>query len=137
MNEDILVIVLKVLEVSSVSAMITHSSMPKRDPSSIIGSHHLLKRSAIDSVFLPPKDLFNLFRLKNSIPIELCHQLPRPPPPTLQAVKFVARSRLSNESFNEGGGGCHIFFPVLGGDDTKIAPPGDMFDQPSGKMSRF
>ena len=80
MNEDILVIVLKILEVSSVSTMIMHSSMPNRDPSNIIGSHHLLKRSAIDSVFLRPKDLFNLFRLKNSIPIELCHQLPRPPP---------------------------------------------------------
>ena len=55
MNEDKLITVLKALEVSSVSAMITHSSLPKRDPSSFIGAHHLLERSAIDSVFLPQK----------------------------------------------------------------------------------
>ena len=36
-----------------------------------------------------------------------------------------------------GGGewGGHKFVPVLGGDDTKIAPPGDIFDQPLGEMS--
>ena len=29
------------------------------------------------------------------------------------------------------------FVPVLGGDATKIAPPGDMFDQSGGEMSSF
>ena len=33
-----------------------------------------------------------------------------------------------------GGGGCHNFVPVLGGDGTKIAPPGDLFDQPADEM---
>ena len=31
--------------------------------------------------------------------------------------------------------GCNNFVPVLGGDGTKIAPPGDLFDQPPGEMS--
>ena len=34
-----------------------------------------------------------------------------------------------------GGWGCHKFVPVLGGDGTKIAPAGDLFDQPLGDMS--
>ena len=34
-----------------------------------------------------------------------------------------------------GGGGCHKFVPILGGDGTKIAPPGDIFDQLPGKMN--
>ena len=39
------------------------------------------------------------------------------------------------ESFNDWGGrGCRNFFPVLGGDGTKLAPPGDIFDQPPGEM---
>ena len=39
------------------------------------------------------------------------------------------------ESFNGWGGrGCRKFVPVLGGDGTKTAPPGDKFEQPSGKM---
>ena len=33
-----------------------------------------------------------------------------------------------------GGGGCNIFVPVLGGKGTKIAPIGDIFDQPPGQM---
>ena len=33
------------------------------------------------------------------------------------------------------GRGCHSFSPVLEGDGTKIAPPGDVFDQPPGRMS--
>ena len=33
-----------------------------------------------------------------------------------------------------GGRGCHKFVPVLGGDDTKIAPPAGLFDQPPGEM---
>ena len=105
MNEDILITVLKALEVSSVSAMVTHSSMPKRDPSSFIRSHHLLKRSAIDSVFLPPKDLFNLFRLKNSIPIKLCHQLPPGPPPAprKQSNSWLGLASLTSRSTREVG----------------------------------
>ena len=34
-----------------------------------------------------------------------------------------------------GGRGCHKFVPVLGGDGMKIAPSGDIFDQPPGEMS--
>ena len=33
-----------------------------------------------------------------------------------------------------GGRGCNKFVPVLGGDSTKIAPTGDIFDQPPGGM---
>ena len=33
-----------------------------------------------------------------------------------------------------GGGGCNDFVPVLGGNGAKIAPTGDIFDQPSGQM---
>ena len=36
-----------------------------------------------------------------------------------------------------GGRGCHKFVPVLGGDVTRIAPPGDLLDQPPGEMSRI
>ena len=34
----------------------------------------------------------------------------------------------------EGGRGCHRFVSVLRVDGTKIAPPGDLFDQPSVEM---
>ena len=34
-----------------------------------------------------------------------------------------------------GGRGCHKFVPVLGGDGTKTAPPGDLFDQLPGEIS--
>ena len=41
-----------------------------------------------------------------------------------------------NEPFNDWGGrGCHRFVPVLGGDGTKIAPRGNLFDEPPGEMS--
>ena len=33
-----------------------------------------------------------------------------------------------------GGRGCNIFVTVLGGNGTKIAPTGDIFDQPPGQM---
>ena len=43
--------------------------------------------------------------------------------------------RVIYESFNDWGGrGCRKFVPVLGRDGTKIAPPGDIFDQPPGEM---
>ena len=35
----------------------------------------------------------------------------------------------------EAPGGCRIFFPVLGGDGAKIAPTGDIYDQPPGEIS--
>ena len=34
-----------------------------------------------------------------------------------------------------GGRGCNKFIPVLGGDSMKIAPTGDIFDQPSGGIT--
>ena len=34
-----------------------------------------------------------------------------------------------------GGRECNKFVPVLGGDGTKIAPTGDISDQPPGGMS--
>ena len=40
------------------------------------------------------------------------------------------------ESFNDWGGrGCRKYVPFWGGDGTKIAPPGDIFDQPPGEMT--
>ena len=37
--------------------------------------------------------------------------------------------------FNDWGGrGCNKFVTVLGGNDTKIAPTVDIFDQPPGQM---
>ena len=43
----------------------------------------------------------------------------------------------AQESFNDWGGGrgCYKCVHVLRGDGTKIAPPGDLFDQPSGEMN--
>ena len=47
---------------------------------------------------------------------------------------------LSNECyldpFNDWGGerGCNNFVPALGGNGTKIAPTGDIFDQPPGQI---
>ena len=35
----------------------------------------------------------------------------------------------------EGGRACNKFDLVLGGDGPKIAPTGDIFDQPPGEMS--
>ena len=32
------------------------------------------------------------------------------------------------------GGGCRRFVPFLGGDGTKLAPIGDIFNQPSGEL---
>ena len=49
---------------------------------------------------------------------------------TLGNSRGATRSTIGGE-----GGGCHNFVPVLGGNGTKIAPPGDLFDQPPGEMS--
>ena len=37
-------------------------------------------------------------------------------------------------SSTNGGGGCNIFVPVLGGNGTKIAPTGVIFEQPPGQI---
>ena len=58
---------------------------------------------------------------------------------SMSSHRAISRARLYEviESFNDWGGGWgrHKFVPVLGGDDTKVAPPGDLFDQPPGEMS--
>ena len=41
---------------------------------------------------------------------------------------------LLTRSTIEGGRGCNDFVPVLGGNGTKIAPTGDIFDQTPGQM---
>ena len=44
--------------------------------------------------------------------------------------------KLGLESFKDWGGrGCHKFVPVLAGDKSKIAPRGDLCDQPPGCIS--
>ena len=40
----------------------------------------------------------------------------------------------TSSTIGGGGRGCNIFLPVLGGNGTKIAPTGDIFDQPPGQM---
>ena len=40
-----------------------------------------------------------------------------------------------SDQFNDWGGGGHNFVPVLGGESTKIASLGDLFDQPPNEMS--
>ena len=47
---------------------------------------------------------------------------------------FILIIRQKSRSSNGGGTGRN-FVPVLGGDGTKKAPPGDIFDQPPGEMS--
>ena len=57
--------------------------------------------------------------------------------PFILDVKFVGCTSRGHtgESFNDWGGrGCRKFVPVLGGDGTKLAPLGDIFDQPSGEI---
>ena len=55
---------------------------------------------------------------------------------TKRQASFSGEKNL-RESFNDwgGGGGCHKNIPVFGGDGMKIAPPGDLYDQPPGEMS--
>ena len=56
-------------------------------------------------------------------------------------LSFIRRFRSSviydvrSISTIEGGRGCNKFIPVLGGNDKKIAPTGDVFDQPPSEMS--
>ena len=68
--------------------------------------------------------------------LSLCPSRPRPRsrpnPRPFSPYRFLPLV----ESFNDGGSGeCRKFIPVLGGDGTKIAPPGDIFDQPPGETS--
>ena len=49
-------------------------------------------------------------------------------------MKITAFSIITGTSSKiERGRGCNIFVPVLGGNGTKIAPTGDIFDQPPGQ----
>ena len=43
---------------------------------------------------------------------------------------------IASDPFNDWGGGAGMnnFVPVFGGNGTKIAPTGDIFDQPPGQM---
>ena len=51
-------------------------------------------------------------------------------------IQGLSKNCTSREqSFNECGGGCRKFVPFLREDGTKIALPGDTFDQPPGEMS--
>ena len=54
--------------------------------------------------------------------------------PINQSLLLLYYNRL--DPFNDWGGGrgCNIFVPVLGGNGTKIAPTGDIFDQLHGQM---
>ena len=45
-------------------------------------------------------------------------------------TKVEATANRPVQRFGGGGGGCNKFVPVLGGDGTKIAPTGDISDQP-------
>ena len=46
-------------------------------------------------------------------------------------VSIMDMGKESDDQFNDWGGrGCNIFVPVLVGNGTKIAPTGDIFDQP-------
>ena len=49
----------------------------------------------------------------------------------------ITKENTRNNPFNDWGGrgGCNKFVPVLRGDGSKIAPTGDIFDQPPGGMS--
>ena len=53
---------------------------------------------------------------------------------TLPACHRKSMSCYCRQVQRLGGRGCNIFFPVLGGNGTKIAPTGDIFDQPPGQM---
>ena len=44
------------------------------------------------------------------------------------------KTPLTRSTIGGGGWGCNNFVTVLGGNDTKIAPTGDIFDQPLGQM---
>ena len=59
------------------------------------------------------------------------HRHQKSPHPKKGFASLTSKSR----STIGGGAGMSNFNPVLGGDSTKVAPPGDLFDQPPGEMS--
>ena len=66
------------------------------------------------------------------------HSDERPRPQKSSCVQSCLNTLTLGSRSTIGGGwgwGCHIFVPVLGGDGTKIAPPGDLFEPPPGEMS--
>ena len=52
-------------------------------------------------------------------------------------MSFCRMCFFAAESFNDWGGGrgFHNFVSVLEGDGPKIAPPGDIFEQPPGETN--
>ena len=52
----------------------------------------------------------------------------------LPHVEYAYNNSVSDPFNDWGGRGYYILFPVLGGNTTKIAPTGDIFDQPLGQM---
>ena len=52
----------------------------------------------------------------------------------IQYSKVMLSRMVASRSTIGGGRGCNKFVPVLGGNSTKIAPTGDIFDQPPGQM---
>ena len=57
-----------------------------------------------------------------------CYQQP------LQVTWFLVVCTMTRSTIGGGGRGCNKFIPVLGGNGTKIAPTGDIFDQPPDQM---
>ena len=56
-------------------------------------------------------------------------------PGVRQVSEPVLARRSVEDPFSDWGrAGCDKFVPVLGGNGTKIAPTGDIFDQPRGQM---
>ena len=52
----------------------------------------------------------------------------------LSVIAVAATDNLTRSTIGKGWG-CNNFYPVWGGDGTKIAPTGDIFDQPPGRTS--
>ena len=51
----------------------------------------------------------------------------------LSSDRFKIKRHRTRSTIGEGRG-CNKFVPVLGGNDTKIVPVGDVFDQTPGQM---
>ena len=51
-------------------------------------------------------------------------------------IEWLSHLQATFDQFNDWGGGrgYNIFVPVLGGNGTKVALTGDIFDQPLGQM---
>ena len=62
------------------------------------------------------------------------------PGPTLESPRLYISTHSGHDGFMSrstigGGRGCNKFVPVLGGDGTRMAPPGDLYDQSPREMS--